>query len=127
MNVYKFMKVIDEINFSIFMRIYNFMKFMRFMNVSILQFKGTGTLLQLRALKSFRRKNVLDSGRGCGWWRMCFSSGDAEGKEEASERNIMNLMNTYCFIVLMNIMTHGRRRTTRMVADSVMFAGICWA
>ena len=51
MNVYKFIKVIDEINFSIFMRIYNFMKFMRFMNVSILQFKGTGTLLQLRDLK----------------------------------------------------------------------------
>lgn len=61
MNVSKFMKVIDEINFSIFMRIYNFMKFMRFMNASILQL---GTLLQLRALKSFRRKNVLDSGEG---------------------------------------------------------------
>ena len=42
MNVYKFIKVIDEIIFSIFMRIYNFMKFMRFMNVSILQFKGRG-------------------------------------------------------------------------------------
>jgi hypothetical protein len=48
MNVYKFINVIDEINFSIFMRIYNFMKFMRFMNVSILQFKGRGTLLQLK-------------------------------------------------------------------------------
>jgi hypothetical protein len=58
------MKFIYEINFSIFMRIYNFMKFMRFMNVSILQFKGTGTLLQLRALKSFRRKKCPGFGEG---------------------------------------------------------------
>jgi hypothetical protein len=67
MNVYKFMKVmkhIDEINFSIFMRIYNFMKFMRFMNVSILQVQRDGDAIAVRDLKSFRRKNVLNSGEG---------------------------------------------------------------
>jgi hypothetical protein len=79
------MKFIDEINFSIFMRIYNFMKFMRFMNVSILQFKGTGTLLQLRALKSFRRKNVLDSGRGAGGGECVFPPATPkERKRQAS-------------------------------------------
>jgi hypothetical protein len=48
------MTFIDEINFSIFMRIYNFMQFMRFMNVSILHFKGTGDAIAVARFKIIR-------------------------------------------------------------------------
>ena len=102
MNVHKFMNFIDEINFSIFMRIYNFMKFMRFMNVSILHFKGTEDAIAVARFK-------IIGPQGCPWIRgwvrvvaKVLFLRRRRRKEEASERDIMNLMNTYCFIVLMN-------------------------
>jgi hypothetical protein len=117
MKIYKFMKVIDEINFSIFMHIYECLAF---------TFPKNGGAI---AVVRF----TIIPPQKCPWIRegfrvvaKVFFLRPRRRKEKVSERNIMNLMNTYCFIELMNIMTWEARRTPRMVADSVMFAGICW-